>query len=229
MMTDKSTPRYRGIIFDLDGTLMNTEEGVLSSVRYTAEKMGYPLLSDDIMRTFIGPPVKHSLIRWYGLDEDEATAATEVFRSHYKDCDLLKAIPYDGILALLEKLKQEGYLVGVATLKRTDYAITLLEHYGIAGYCDSICGSDSANKLKKCDVLRLCLEKLGLSCEEGVLIGDTPLDGAGAAQAGTAFIGVTYGFGPSSAGDWEEFHPVFVAESPQAIGAYLDSLRRPVL
>ena len=229
MVTDKSTPRYRGIIFDLDGTLMNTEEGVLSSVRYTTQRMGYPPLSDDVMRTFIGPPVKHSLIRCYGLNEEEATAATEVFRDHYKNYDLLKAVPYDGILALLEKLKREGYLVGVATLKRTDYALTLLEHYGIAAYCDSICGSDSANKLGKCDVLRLCLKKLGLSCEEGVLIGDTSLDGAGAAQAGTAFIGVTYGFGPSSAGDWEEFCPVFVAETPQAIGAYLDSLRRPAL
>lgn len=217
--------RYRGVIFDLDGTLMDTAEGVLASVRYTTEQMGYPPLSEAIMRTFIGPPVKHSLIRHYGLNEEEANAATEVFRNRYKDHDLLKAAPYDGMMDLLKKLKQEGYLIGVATLKREDYAITLLNHYGISDYCDCICGSDFASKMLKIDVLHKCMDQLGLPASEAVLIGDTSSDGNGAAKAKMDFIAVTYGFGPSLAADWTEFHPVFVAETPREIGDFLDSVR----
>lgn len=74
------------------------------------------------MKTFIGPPIKHSLIKVYGIDEEEANRATEIFRNRYKDYDLLKATPYDGLIELLRSLKREGYLVGVATLKREDYA-----------------------------------------------------------------------------------------------------------
>lgn len=213
---------YRGIIFDLDGTLLDTAEGVLSSVRYAVEVMGYEPLSDEVMRTFIGPPVKHSFIRVYGLDDAEAAKATEVFRNRYKGHDLMKAVPYAGIMELLKKLKEEGFLVGVATLKREDYAILLLEHYHISDYCDCICGSDFDSKMLKIDVLQNCLAKLELSPKETVLIGDTSSDGTGAAQAGTDFIAVTYGFGPSTEEEWSPFHPVFTAGKPEAIGAFLN-------
>lgn len=212
---------YRGIIFDLDGTLLDTAEGVLNSVRYAAEVMGYEPLSDEVMRTFIGPPVKHSLIRVYGLDDAEAAKATEVFRDRYKNHDLMKAVPYEGIMDLLKKLKEEGFLVGVATLKREDYAVLLLEHYHISDYCDCICGSDFDSKMLKIDVLQNCLAKLGLSPKEAVLIGDTSSDGTGAAQAGTDFVAVTYGFGPSTEEEWTSFHPVFTAGKPEEIGTFL--------
>ena len=82
---------YRGVIFDLDGTLLDTSEGVFASVRHTVEALGKPALDEATLRTFIGPPVKLSLIRLYGLDEDAANHATEIFRTQYKDHDLLKA------------------------------------------------------------------------------------------------------------------------------------------
>ena len=213
--------KYRGIIFDLDGTLLDTAEGILSSVRYTTNAMGYEPLSDEVMRTFIGPPVKHSLMRVYGLSDAEASEATEVFRNQYKYHDLLKAAPYEGILDLLKRLREKGYLIGVATLKREDYSILLLDHYQISGCCDCICGSDFASKMLKIDVLRNCLNQLGLAPEEAVLIGDTSSDGVGAAQAGTDFLAVTYGFGPGTKEEWAPFHPVFTAESPREIGTFL--------
>lgn len=90
----------------------------------------------------------------------------------------MKATPYDGLSELLRSLKREGYLVGVATLKREDYALTLLEHYQISNYCDCICGSDFASKMQKTDVLDKCLKGLNLSPGEAVLIGDTASDGS---------------------------------------------------
>lgn len=216
---------YRAILFDLDGTLLDTAEGILSSVCHTTEAMGYAPLTEDVIRTFIGPPIFHSLKRIYHLDDAEAARATEVYREYYKTHDLFKARPYDGILTLLGRLRDQGFLIGVATLKREDYALTILEHFGITPCCDAICGSDYASKMTKADVVRRCLKKLGCSAEEAVLIGDTSSDGNGAREAGVDLIAVTYGFGPTDEAGWTPFSPVFVAESADAIGSFL--LSRP--
>lgn len=218
---DDSRRRYRGIIFDLDGTLMDTALGVLESVRYTTRVMGYEAPGDEVMRSFIGPPIRQSLMRVYNLDEDEAARATEVFRNRYKDYDLLKATPYEGLMELLDEIKRNGYLIGVATLKREDYARSLLEHYHISDFCDYICGSDFAGKMQKSDVLKQCLHLLNLSPEQAVLVGDTASDGIGASNTGTDLIGVTYGFGPTTPEGWKEFNPVFVAGKPADIGIFL--------
>lgn len=215
-------PHYKCIIFDLDGTLLDTSEGVLSSIRYTIREKGYAPLSDEVMRTFIGPPVKRSLTAAYGLGEEEADEATGIFRNRYKNFDLFKAVPYEGIMELLGQLKEQGYLIGVATLKREDYAVTLLKHFGIAEYCDSICGSDFASKMLKIDVLNKCLRELNLSKDEAVLIGDTASDGTGAGLAGMDFIAVTFGFGPRTAEEWSAFTPVFTADSVPQIGEFLE-------
>lgn len=213
---------YRGIIFDLDGTLLDTSEGVLSSVRHTIKTMGYRELPEETLLTFIGPPVKRSLMEHYGLDDAEADRATAVFRDQYKNMDLLKARPYDGILPLLERLKSQGFLIGVATLKREDYALTILEHFGIAEHCDLICGSDFASKMQKVDVLHKCLDGLNLSPKEALLIGDTASDAGGAKAAGTDFMAVTFGFGPKTKKEWEErYSPVFTAERVSEIAEFL--------
>ncbi|MGI6055105.1 MAG: 3-deoxy-manno-octulosonate cytidylyltransferase, partial [Clostridium sp.] len=213
--------RYRGILFDLDGTLLNTAEGVFSSVRHTVEALHYPPLEEKVLRTFIGPPVKQSLIRAYGLNEQEADRATNLFRDRYKNHDLLKAEPYPGILDLLSWLRKEGFLIGVSTLKREDYALTILEHFQIAPLCDVICGSDFASKMTKADVIRKCLQTLNLSPDEAVLIGDTGSDGTGALETGVDLIGVTYGFGPTESSGWQKFSPILVAETAGQIRDFL--------
>lgn len=221
-MADPIRP-YKAIIFDLDGTLLNTEEGVLSSVRHAITVMGYPALSDEVMRTFIGPPVKIALMNTYHLEETEAAKATEVFRNQYKNHDLLKAIPYDGMMALLADLKAQGYLIGVATLKRDDYAHTILEHFQMDLFCDSICGSDFESKMRKKDVLLQCMKELGVSKEEALLIGDTASDGQGAEAANVDFLAVTYGFGHKTKAEWSPFHPIFTAHSVEHIREFLIS------
>mgnify|MGYP000609292947 CR=1 FL=1 len=136
---------YRGVIFDLDGTLSIHPRRLCERAPHV-EALGKPALDEATLRTFIGPPVKLSLIRLYGLDEDAANHATEIFRTQYKDHDLLKAEPYAGIKDLIRALRAQGCKIGVATLKREDYALTLLEHYHFTELCDSICGSDFASK-----------------------------------------------------------------------------------
>lgn len=213
---------YKGIIFDLDGTLLDTSEGVLASIRHTIKTMNYRELPLETLLTFIGPPVKRSLMKHYGLTDQEADEATEVFRQQYKNKDLLKAKPYDGILELLKALKDQGFLVGVATLKREDYSHTILEHFGIAKLCDLICGSDFESRMTKTDVLRKCLSGLGLESSEALLIGDTSSDGNGAKEAGTDFMAVTFGFGYKTKEAWEKhFSPVFTAADTGEIADFL--------
>lgn len=217
----KLKPDWRAVLFDLDGTLMDTSEGVLASIRYTTKTLGFPPLSEEKMRTFIGPPVRNSLQRTYHLTEEEADHANEIFRNRYKDHDLFLAHTYEGIPELLSRLKQKGYLLGVATLKREDYAKRLLEHAQLAEYFDVIRGGDVKGKFLKADVLRLCLQDLQAAPEETVLIGDTASDGNGARIAGIRFLAVTFGFGPDSAEKWNSFDPIFVADSADDLDAFL--------
>lgn len=208
-----SSYKYKGIIFDLDGTLLDTAEGVLASVRHTIDTLGYKPLSEKVLRTFIGPPVKRSLSAAYHLSEEEAEQATAIFREQYKNYDLLRAVPYAGIETLLKRLKEAGFLLGVATLKREDYAYTILEHFQLAPCFDSICGSDFASKMQKSDVLKKCLHELSITEKEAVLIGDTTSDSMGAKEINMDFIAVAYGFGPSTAAEWNHAHPVYTADN----------------
>ena len=90
--------RYDAVIFDLDGTLLDTSEGISGSVGYVIKTLGLEPVSNEVMRSFIGPPIQKSFARVYGLSEDEADNAADLFRARYKDHDLLLARPYDGII-----------------------------------------------------------------------------------------------------------------------------------
>lgn len=139
--------KYQAVLFDLDGTLLDTSEGILSSVKYTIDVMGFEPIDDDLFETFIGPPIQHTLQRIYNLDDATRDKAAAVFRDHYSTVDLCKAKLYDGVLETLSELKKKGIKIAVATYKREDYAAKILDEFGISPYCDWIQGSDFAGKL----------------------------------------------------------------------------------
>ena len=98
---------YQGILFDLDGTLLNTEEGVKKSVLYTIQKMGLGELKEDV-DSFIGPPIYHSLKSKFQLSDSEAKRGTEIFRNVYKEKHLLEATIYPNLFELLDWLKENN-------------------------------------------------------------------------------------------------------------------------
>lgn len=205
------------VIFDLDGTLLDTREGVLESVKYAAKKLGFGELTHETLLKFVGPPIQRSLITYCGCDKETAQEGADIFRNYYKSFALLKAEPYEGIYELCEKLKKSGVKMAVATYKREDYALTLLRHFGFDRYCDSMHGADNNNILKKEDIVRMCQDELGASRENSVLVGDTEHDAAGAARAGTPFLAVTYGFGFKSKKDVVSYPYIGVAKTPLEI------------
>ncbi|MCR5602673.1 MAG: HAD hydrolase-like protein [Lachnospiraceae bacterium] len=207
----------RNVIFDLDGTLLDTAEGILESVAYTVKELGYKELTLEQKLSFIGPPVQASLKRLYGLSDEEAQRGANIFREYYKDNALLKAEPYEGIFTLCETLKKNNVKMSVATYKREDYALKLLCAKGFDRYCNPMHGADNNNILKKEDIVLMCVNEMGATKEECVLIGDTDNDAKGAAQAGIPFIAVTYGFGFKSRDDLKEYPHIGVASTPAGL------------
>lgn len=210
---------YKAVVFDLDGTLMDTAPGVLQAVRYTVQAMGMPALDTDTILKFIGPPVRQSFIDFCGLSQEQAVQATKIFRDRYSTVDLYGAIVYDGIFDVLGRLQSKKIKIGVATYKREDYAVKLLQKKGIADYCQSMCGADDKGLKTKQDILQECICALGIERnDQAILVGDTLHDSAGAAKAGAGFIAVTYGYGFKHAEEVpKEKGLLGVADAPKAI------------
>lgn len=211
-------PHFDLAVFDVDGTLLDTTEGVLSSVKYTIEHFGFEPLSEQRLKKFIGPPIQNSFADAYGLSGDILQEIASVFRNRYKDVDLLKAKPYDGIYEAMDSLVKKDVKIAVATYKRQDYAERILRHFGFDRYTDIMYGADHENKLKKRDIIEKCIRDSGISdYSSAVMIGDSDNDAIGARDIGVSFIAVTYGFGFDNAADAMEFPNAGIAETPAEI------------
>lgn len=207
--------KYEVAVFDVDGTLLDTTEGVVAAVKHTIELKGLKALSNDELVTFIGPPIQDSFARVYGLEGEVLQELATIFRDFYKGPDLLKAKPYEGIYQLCDELVKKGVKIAVATYKREDYALDILKHFGFDRYTKVMYGADHENKLKKVDIIEKCLKALGVTeYKKAIMIGDSWHDANGAQQIGIDFAGVTYGFGYKSKKDVEKGYSVGAADSP---------------
>lgn len=208
--------QYKYVIFDVDGTLLDTAEGIMKAVKETMriEKLEIP--SDDMFRTFIGPPMQNSFQKLYGFDAERARELANVYRDFYKQDDyILKASPYEGMYEVCQALVTAGRKIGIATYKRQDYAEKIVRCFKFDRYTDYIYGADYENRLKKVDIIRLCLDEMG--CKDygqAVMIGDSDNDAIGAQGLGIDFIGVTYGFGFSNKEEVNAYANVGCADTP---------------
>ena len=181
------------IIFDLDGTLLDTSPGIWESIEYATKELGYPRLTQEQLRSFIGPRLQDSFVRCCGCTEAQAEELTKVYRRRYSGGALLNAVPYEGIFAVCEALRQRGVKLYVATSKPEPFARQILEHFGFAPYFAAIHGADMAGKVTKTDVIRLCVGDTDPgAC---VMVGDTAHDARGAQAAEVPFLAALYGFG----------------------------------
>ncbi len=213
--------RARLAIFDLDGTLLDTSPGILESVRYAAEKLGYPPLPQEQLLTFIGPPLKDSFMRCWGCDEEEAERLTAAYREHYRGGALLYAEPYEGIAGVLGALRQAGMQLAVATNKPQAFSERILRHFELDRCFHVIHGADFEGHLTKADLIRLCAADLGTAPGDCVMVGDTAHDARGAEEAGVPFLAVTYGFG-FRRGEGVSFPYIGIADTPSELREFLN-------
>lgn len=207
----------KAVLFDLDGVLLDTAEGSIDSFKYACKQMGFSEPSNEELMRIIGPPVQMSFHSFFNCSDSEIQKATKIFREYYKSEALFKAYAYDGILCVMEELKRNKILIGVATYKREDYANSILEHFGISKFCDVIHGADEDGCRSKTDIINLCINDLSVNKQNIVLIGDTKHDAEGAIKANIKFIGATYGYGFKCKEEVDIYNNIGTIEHPSEL------------
>lgn len=204
----------KSILFDLDGTLTDSGEGIIKSAWYALEHFGLPLPSWDEMRVFVGPPLWDTFEK-FGIPKEQTDEAVRIFRSRYIPIGKFENSPYPGIHEMLQKLCDEGIRLFVATSKPEVTAVEILEHFDLAKYFVRICGADlEKNRSSKDAVIAYLLEN-----EQGsdgmLMVGDTKFDIIGAARHNIPAIGVSWGYGQVSA--MEEAGAIAIADSTESL------------
>ena len=184
----------KAILFDLDGTLTDSGEGIMNCAKLALEHYGLPIPSEAELRTFVGPPLHESFVR-FGVPEEEADNAIKIYRSRYIPIGKFENHPYDGIYHVLEQLKELGHTLYVATSKPETMSVEILEYFGMAKYFDIIAGASfDRSRSSKEDVIAYLLEQCG-DYEEKIMVGDTAFDVIGAKAHGIPTVGVSWGYG----------------------------------
>lgn len=183
------------VIFDFDGTLADTSLGILACHRHTLKEMGRNVPGDAKLRGIIGAPLFRSYVDVFGFAEEAARKAVSIYRARYAEKGIYEVSQYDGMLAVLQRLKAEGILIGIATLKAHRFLSPMLEHLGLSNLIDVYHGMDDRDGLTKASLLAECMSDMKVSTKDTVLVGDSIFDANGAREAGIDFVGVSYGFG----------------------------------
>ena len=185
---------FKYILFDFDGTVFDTVEGITKSVRYAINLRGMDAELDSL-RCFAGPPLVDMFMEHFGFTQAEAEQATADFRVRYEPIGLHECCVFPGVAALLTALRAHGLVTAIATSKPEKLARELLEENNMLGLFDAICGSlPNGNNSEKWQIVSRVMESLGAVPEETVLVGDTKYDVLGAHRCGIKCIGVEYGY-----------------------------------
>ena len=208
----------KSILFDLDGTLTDSGEGIMKCAVHALAHFGIDAPSETDLRTFVGPPLTESFAR-FGVPQDQLTKAVELYRGRYIPIGMYENSPYPGIRELLQKLKADGHKLYVATSKPEWMAIEILKHFDLAQYFDMICGaSTDFSRSTKDAVIAYLLEECGAQ-EHPVMIGDTAYDVTGAKTHGIPTIGVDWGYGLNE--DMEKAGAIAIAYTAEQLYALL--------
>lgn len=209
--------KFDAIVFDLDGTLIDTLEDLKDSVNFALNKFGFPERNLDEIRSFVGNGVKRLVYLSVpdGTDEETSAKCLEIFKEHYKGNSRNKTAPYEGIPEMLEKVQAAGFKTAVVTNKIQDAAIEIIRCF-FGDKIDVIIGQvDGVAQKPEPDGVWLALEKLGVDRSKAVYIGDSEVDCMTAHNAGLPCIGVTWGF--RSREVLEENKAEFIVDSPEKI------------
>lgn len=187
--------KYKCLLFDLDGTVTDSSEGIINSIIYALEKMDVTITDKEVLKKFVGPPLMDSYKKYFGFTQKEAELGLRLFREYFAEKGIYENRLFDGMKSLLEDLFTNGYQLVLATSKPDLYANRILEHFDIKKYFTHIsaCPMDEANTTKL-DVIKSALEMTDIKNKNEILmIGDTTFDITGARICGVDSLGVLYG------------------------------------
>ncbi len=207
------------VIFDMDGTLADTSEGIFNSIRYTQKMMNLPEITHEQMLLHVGPPMEESYARNFGLSGETLKKAVKYHKEYAVKKGYRELRVYKGIINLLGKLQKNGIKMAIATLKAQTTVEKIAGEY-FPDLFDLIVGTDLENPLTKAELLIKCIDKFQIPKNNAVLIGDSIYDANGAAETEIDFIAVTYGFGFKPNEDIPASH-IAVADKPEDLMQFI--------
>lgn len=193
------THKYTTIFFDLDGTLVNSGEGITRCAQYALRHFGINVEDLSALRPFVGPPLEDSFKQFYGLTDSQAEEAVAAYRQRYFSKGVYEQVPYPGVYPFLEEVKRRGYKTAIATSKIEKMANFVVGELfpDLSRYIDyTFARDDEGVRHTKADVIRHGLTTMGITDPCSVLmIGDRKFDIIGAKQCGLHSAGLLLGFG----------------------------------
>lgn len=188
--------RYDAVLFDFDGTVADTGKGIFNAVRYAVASLGFPPLSDEVLRTFIGPPIYDSFERECGMNPDQCTEAVRKYREIYSEKCIYELEVYQGIDPLLRKLKENGVKIAIASSKPAKFIKRLIAFLEYENLIDFISApSFDEDHMSKRELINNAVNALNVEKSRVIMVGDRHFDIIGANEAGVDSIGAAYGYG----------------------------------
>lgn len=185
------------VLFDLDGTLTDSQDGILNSIEYMLASYGICAESWEALRPWLGPPLKESLMKYYQFPEKKALEGVDKYREYFDRQGIFENQVYPGVVSMLEALTASGHKLYLATSKPEIAARRVMEHFDLARYFTFIGGAtQDDSRVRKADVIRYVMETAGITdVSQAVMVGDREHDVYGAKEHGLETIGVLYGYG----------------------------------
>ena len=179
------------VLFDLDGTLTQSEDGIWNCAKHAAKKMGFPEPDAETLRKFIGPPLEYSFSTYMGMTKEQAAEAVRFYRERYTTVGMYENRVYPGVRVMMRTLWKVGAKLGIVTGKPAYPTGKILEHFGLDKFLTTVvCATDG--HAEKEHLIRQALPE---DAGEVWMVGDRCFDMEGGTKAGVHTLGVTYGYG----------------------------------
>jgi phosphoglycolate phosphatase len=215
----------RLVLFDLDGTLVDSSPGIHASVRAAVAALGLPEPTPAQLRAMVGPPLQEGFALGFGLSGVDVDRAIAAYRAHYSAGAMFDAPPYPGIPELLARLRADDATLAVATSKPEPFAVAILEHVGLLGHFASVHGATLDGAVRHKDQVVGAALAEHPEGTDPVLVGDRAQDVLGAAAHGLPCVGA--GWGPAEDGELEAAGAALIAASPGDVVQALEWAARP--
>ena len=211
------------VLFDLDGTLTDSREGIVNSVKYAIEKLGGPMPDQQTLLKFIGPPLQDSFMEYCGYDAETAARGVDIFRERYVPIGQYENMAAPGMKEVLERLKARGYVLALASSKPEKLCLSICERFGFTQRLQTIVGSPIGADWQKADVIREVMRRLGLAEADKtsmLMVGDRKYDVLGAAECGLPCVGVEF-FGYAAPGELAQAGAAAVVHTAAELETYI--------